>query len=530
MSLKTPLIVCVWLVIFVQAFFNPILLGNDRSRLKRFPVITVALIVINVVVFVVSQNVVGDQDRALENTRLSVFNLVESDPAILRFEYVQKRLKDTDLVTDGKVLAVEHALVVPPTDDRAVTEELGKLKAAELLSVFTSCIDNYEAALNSHFIYRFALAGNGKWKPSQLLTAMFLHGDVMHIAGNMIFLAALSVSLESLWGSALFAAFYILVGLAASIPGLIVPFDGPMLGASGAVSGLMGAFLVSLHKNKLKVGWLALPMFWILLIFEKKFWGIVRIPAYVLLPYYFASQMLLWWFFKEQGLISNVAYSVHIGGFFFGMLFAVGLESLNLKLNFFHMKFSESLAGAETKELLSDRQYAAAEQKLEKFLQKNPDDTQAVLAMIEVNRRTVNYARLNELYSLLIRGELSKGDKDAALSYYDQLLGEFPEDNMQPSIDAADWMTVCDHIYNLGMIREAAVEYERLAGAATRKPIAFKACVLGGEAALKVKEISRARRLFTKALELNPPAAQMQQVMSGMDRCESAEAESCAKV
>src|SRR5262249_46588035 len=147
---------------------------------------------------------------------------------------------------------------------------------------------------------------------------------------------------------------------------------------------------------------------------------------------------------------------------FFGMLFAVGLESINLKTNFFNVKFDESIIAAETNELIATHQYAIAEQKIKTFLQRKPDDIQALLGLIQIYGKTADYPKLNEAYSLLISHHLQKGDRHAALSSYDHLLSSFPENNMQPRIKANDWMMICDYIHQQGMIKEAAVEYERL--------------------------------------------------------------------
>jgi membrane associated rhomboid family serine protease len=523
MPLKGLLYLCAILVIIFQGCFNPILLGNERSKLKKFPAVTIAILIINIVVFVLTSQVVDAQDHDLETAKFKLLSFVENERGLLYDEEVQSRLKAVDLVHDGNIATVHYSFALPAASGRLTLDKSGNSHTIESLGQFNALVNIYEEAMRTHVFYRHGLAPNGKWKFGQLFTSMFLHDGFLHIAGNMIFLVALSISLESLWGSSVFAVFYVIVGMAACIPGIIVPFEGPMIGASGAISGVMGAFLVSLHKTKLKIGWLALPVFWIMLLLRKKPWGIVRIPAFIALPYYFLTQMLFWWFFKEQGAVSGVAHSVHVGGFFFGMLFAVGLESINLKTNFFNVRFDESIVSAETNELIANHQYAIAEQKIKSFLQRKPDDIQAFMGLIQIYAKTADYPKLNEAYSLVIAHHLQLGDKRAALSCYDKLLSEFPENNMQPRIKANDWMVICDYIHQQGMIKEAAVEYERLADCLGRGPVSFKACVFGGEAALRVNDKERALRMFNKALQMSPPEGHIGRVTRGIERCNAGE-------
>ena len=367
-------------------------------------------------------------------------------------------------------------------------------------------------------LYRYGLAPNGKWKGYQLFTAMFLHSGFWHIAGNLVFLVAVSISLELLWGRSIFLAFYILVGLAANLPAIMVPFAAPALGASGAISGLMGAYLVSLHKARLKIGWFTV-LFPFFLLFGKHPYGIKRIPAYVFLPYYFLSQMLLWWYFKDQGLASGTAYSVHLGGFFFGALFAVGLESINLKTNFFSMKFTESGVGSDVRQLIALGHLNPARDTVRAFLAKKPDDLEAMATLADIYQRMARYDEMNAAYAQIIRHHLSRSDKQAALTAYDALLFGFPEDQINPRIPAKDWMSICDYVYNSGMILEAAVEYDRLATAWQTGSLALRACVQGGEAALFMNDQERAVRLFEKALDMRPTEAYEARARRGLDRC-----------
>ncbi|CAN5262473.1 rhomboid family intramembrane serine protease [soil metagenome] len=145
------------------------------------------------------------------------------------------------------------------------------------------------------------------------LSSMFMHGDIMHIFGNMLFLFIFGDNLENLLGHIRYAVFYIVVGLAAAFAQVAMSSDSiiPMLGASGAISGVLGGYLLMFPRNNVRA-----------LIFN----FMTTVPAYVALGIWIVFQIV-------QGYLSNpgsggVAYMAHIGGFVAGLalvkVFAIG--------------------------------------------------------------------------------------------------------------------------------------------------------------------------------------------------------------
>jgi membrane associated rhomboid family serine protease len=143
-----------------------------------------------------------------------------------------------------------------------------------------------------------------------ILTAMFMHAGWMHIIGNMVFLWAFGPEVEEAMELPKYLAFYLLSGLAASLaqtavmPGSTVP----NLGASGAIAGVMGAFLVTYPHDKIRT--LLLLGWWT---------RITLIPAALLIGLWFLIQL-----FSQVGAVADVktgggvAYMAHVGGFIFG--------------------------------------------------------------------------------------------------------------------------------------------------------------------------------------------------------------------
>ena len=143
-------------------------------------------------------------------------------------------------------------------------------------------------------------------------TAMFMHGGLLHLGGNMLFLWIFGNNVEDSMGPVKFLLFYLLGGLAAAALQLVIGPDSqvPNLGASGAVAGVLGGYLVLFPRARV-----------ITVIFIVFFFTIVELPALLILGFWFVQQVLFGYFdLSSAGEAGGVAYFAHIGGFVFGLL------------------------------------------------------------------------------------------------------------------------------------------------------------------------------------------------------------------
>jgi membrane associated rhomboid family serine protease len=145
---------------------------------------------------------------------------------------------------------------------------------------------------------------------SHLITSMFLHGSWMHIIGNMWFLWLFGNNVEDSMGRLRFVIFYLLCGLAAAFAQIIAAPSSPvpMVGASGAISGVMGGYLILYPRVRV---YAILPIGF--------FITTIAVPAWVMLGYWFLIQFVsgLVSFGTDQG---GVAFWAHIGGFVAGLV------------------------------------------------------------------------------------------------------------------------------------------------------------------------------------------------------------------
>jgi len=158
--------------------------------------------------------------------------------------------------------------------------------------------------------------------PWTLLTSMFMHADIMHILGNMIYLWVFGDNIEDALGHLNYLIFYLFGGLAASFTHIasilftlpsLGPYWGdislhtPAVGASGAISAVLGAYLLLYPRARIRT-----IVFYI-------FIQIIRVPAYYYLGFWFLYQLMMG-MISLTGFSSGVAFWAHIGGFLTGLL------------------------------------------------------------------------------------------------------------------------------------------------------------------------------------------------------------------
>ena len=140
-----------------------------------------------------------------------------------------------------------------------------------------------------------------------LISSMFLHGGWMHLIGNMTYLYIFGDNIEDKLGKFKFLIFYISCGIFAGLCQALIDVNSeiPMIGASGAISGILGAYLILFPKKKIKV------FFWFFIFIK-----IFRIPA----MYVIGCWIFIQFFSLNNSEESNIAYLAHIGGFISGII------------------------------------------------------------------------------------------------------------------------------------------------------------------------------------------------------------------
>lgn len=146
-----------------------------------------------------------------------------------------------------------------------------------------------------------------------IFSSMFLHGGVWHLGGNMLYLWIFGNNIEDTLGHGRFLIFYFLSGLVAALTQIFSDPSSPlpMVGASGAIGGILGGYLLLYPRARI-----------LTLLFIFPFLRLVHLPALLILSFWFLIQLLS----LAMGAVSHVAFAAHIGGFIAGLLLVKILE------------------------------------------------------------------------------------------------------------------------------------------------------------------------------------------------------------
>lgn len=176
------------------------------------------------------------------------------------------------------------------------------------------------------FGFQPALFGTLSVLPT-LVTSMFLHGDLLHLLGNMVFLLVFGRRVDNQLEGINFLTFYLTTGISACLAHMFMQpnSSAPLIGASGAISGVLGAFFICNPRARITV--VLEP---VLIYFLHRL--IIRVPAWIFLPGWFFLQLSL----ALKPRASNVALWAHIGGFVIGVVTAAAVSNYLPKTKFLH--------------------------------------------------------------------------------------------------------------------------------------------------------------------------------------------------
>ncbi|MEM5829886.1 MAG: rhomboid family intramembrane serine protease [Candidatus Aenigmatarchaeota archaeon] len=154
-----------------------------------------------------------------------------------------------------------------------------------------------------------------------LFTSMFLHGGLDHLFGNLWYLWIFGDNVEDRLGKVKFLLLYFLSGLSAAFFQFLTdPYSAtPSIGASGAISGVLGAYLILFPKEK---------------ILTRVHYTFIKVPAFIVIGFWFLIQFIFGALSLFGGIGSNIAFWAHIGGFLFGLVFTKLIVKKRKKLKF----------------------------------------------------------------------------------------------------------------------------------------------------------------------------------------------------
>ncbi len=422
-------------------------LRHENMQGRRWPVITIGLIALNTLIFLGTHGTIEQQGPELAQVKLHALMLAAQHPELNEPENVQKLA--TTIQTRSPNLW--KALKNPNRDLQDAWDARMRLEEdqAALQEQMDSLASRYTELESSSIEGKYAFVP-GHASATAYLTANFLHGGWLHLIGNMWFLWLAGILLEDTWGRLIYPAFYMIAGaLALQVHAMANPGSlTPTIGASGAVAGLMGAFLVRFPTTKIEMGWLLSFRFY-------RF----KAPAYWLLPLWLFIEVFYGSLF---GQISGVAHWAHVGGFVFGALIAVGVRKSGLE-HIAEQGIQEKISWvshpllADASEQIEKGQLDAAETNLKKLLQEKPDSLDAYRMLQQIYWRKNDQPAHRDAMQKLLLLELKGEDIEGAAQTYQEFKNAGGE-----KLPAAAWLELCRKLETLPNVDRSVEEYLEL--------------------------------------------------------------------
>ena len=351
----------------------------------------------------------------------------------------------------------------------------------------------------SHPFYRWGLVPS-RMGPVTLITHMFLHAGWLHLLGNLFILYLCAPFIEDVWGRPIFAGFYALAGIVAALAFVVANahLTEPLVGASGAIAGVMGAFAVRYAKTKVQFFYL------VGLGIRGTFWA----PAWFMLGLWFVEQIFLAMLASAEGPGGKVAYLAHAGGFAFGAAVALGMKRYQVEERWLaraiDAKANPVLLENETVDAALEAAMSGnaggAWDLLVEELKRNPSNVDAAVALWTLAGDLDRHKDAAPALVHAIEHEVRSGNLEAALPHWDELRAKVPT----ASLDGRVMVKIAGVLAKRGDNKEASDALRRALLVAGRAPNAALLQRIADTATGIDPAVARAARLAAEKREPVP--------------------------
>ncbi len=479
-------------------------IGHENLRGRRWPYISIAIIALNLLVFLGTHWTIDSESAQFGETQSHLLMLWGAHPELKMTDDAQRFVQNFEQNNPkwSEKLKSSNRDLEDGWDARMRL----MLEPAQLQDEMDSLCQQYSDETQHSLLHNYAYVPADP-KLISYLTSMFLHGGWLHLIFNMWFLWLAGTILEDTWGRVIYPGFYLLCGLLATMVHGMVNAGSlvPSLGASGAIAGLMGAFLVRFPKTKIRMMWFFLFGFRLI---RFKF----NAPAFALLPLWLAQELLSGFLFGQS---SGVAHWAHIGGFVAGaglalLLSATGLEQkadkeIEAKVTW---TAGEQLVAAT--DSIEKNDVAAAIVSVKQHLAQKPEDVEAQIMLLNLYWRKQDLEAHRDQLGALCRVLVNARQMDQAWERYEEFLGAGGA-----KLHKAVWLELCRYQEGRQNWERAASEYQKLALAYPNDRLSVNALV--SAAAIYRKQLfrhSEAALLYQQAQKSPAPHSDLDGAIS----------------
>jgi membrane associated rhomboid family serine protease len=401
--------------------------GHESNEVRRLPWITFGIMALCLVVHIFLSMDMGAKQKQLGTSAEECMTYYFNHPYLELNPEIKKLLFSGGNEERFEVVIDTYRQMVPRPDRQTMAAEQEELD--RLSTVLLSSLDDVPYRKWGYIPADRSLLA--------LLTYMFVHGGWLHLLGNLLLLYITGPFIEDLWGRPLYAAFYLGMGaLSALMYASHYPhFAGPLIGASGAIAGVMGAFLINFYKTKINF------FYWIGFFFR----GTFEAPAFVMLPLWvlleFFNASVIDSIQAEGGGGGGVAHWAHVWGFVFGVLFALGMRYFKIEEKYIHPKIEAKIQvgdGAVDAVItaMHKRNMGRIDEAYDILLEeakKNPTRKDVVDALWDVGIEMGNGAEAAPFFVKLIESEVRHNQLDVALKRFKELRSKYSQASVGPT-------------------------------------------------------------------------------------------------
>jgi membrane associated rhomboid family serine protease len=386
-------------------------IGLEQETVRRWPWVSVILVVANVAVFLATG--MGAGNEAEIQARLTdVVTYWHEHPYL----DLPRELRNESLVGPARERADALVEVIRSTGGKTPEDAAERQREAEELERLVSRL---REAVDRH---PFKVWGLTPAHPTAVtvLTSMFIHGGWMHLLSNLLILWLAGPFVEDAFGRPLFTALYLLSGVVAAGTHILAfpSSQMPLGGASGAIAGIMGAFLIRYALVKIRF------FYWFGLIFR----GTFDAPAWIMLPLWLLQNM----FFASLDTEGRggVAYWAHIGGFAFGAAVAFAIKSMRVEEKYIAPRIEAQISVSQHPaldagmDLMHKGSFPGARERLAEVLAAEPRHPDANLAMWQCFIAEGNAAGGVEHVVRVIEDAIKRNEPGVALEHWRELMDE----------------------------------------------------------------------------------------------------------
>ncbi len=398
-------------------------IGHESDKVRRLPWISFFLMASCLVIFVLTSVDINKKSEELESTAKELVNYyikhpyLNLDPETKKLLFGEKENEDVEKMLASYRRRESRKIHLFQDEEQQKLDQLSqKLK---------NTMDDVPYRKYGFIPAEKSYIG--------LVTYMFIHGGWMHLIGNLLLLYLTGPFIEDVWGRPIFAVFYIIAGIFSGFMfSLYYPnFIGPLIGASGAIAGLMGVFLIKYWRTKIK-------FFFFFFIIH----GTFKAPAWVMLPIWLALEIFSVNAISVNAEGGGVAHWAHIWGFIFGVVVASGMKRFKIEEKYIHPKI-------ESQVHFVDEGYKAFEEATQKRDEGKTDEAFALLLIA---------AKKNPMDKDVVEGLWNQGkelgkEKEAAEFYIRMIEREIRHDlmddafahfmNLKEKVSHASLSTTC---------------------------------------------------------------------------------------